>query len=343
MMMGIVLCACNNAKPTIRETATEQTQESTTQSVQMDSTQEQTSIAETEPESTEAQSLPYEDKAKTDKLKEDTVSENTLNSVEEIKVSAYEQNVNMYVTGPVNVRSGPSTKYEIVTHFAKQQEVVVTGQADTGWYQVLIDGKTAYISNHYLSKEPIEVRQEEPKQANQQQPVAKEPAKEQKKATAAGGVIMVGDSRCVQMQAAVAGGGCAWVCENSKGYNWFVEKAIPRIDPSVGKGTKIVICLGVNDPGNVQKYAEMANAKAAEWAQRGARVYFVSVNPVWENPYTTQEQVETFNRTIPPLLSGVTWIDTHSALVANGYKLKDGLHYDDATYVNIYNMIMGSI
>lgn len=157
------------------------------------------------------------------------------------------------------------------------------------------------------------------------------------------GVIMVGDSRCVQMQAAVGGGGCSWICENSKEYTWFSEVAIPKFDQYVGKGTKVVINMGVNDPEHYNQYVELVNAKAAEWAQRGAKTYFVSVNPVWENPYTDQADVDTFNANVPGMLAGVTWIDTSSWLNTNGYRLVDGLHYDDPTYVNIFNLIMGSL
>ena len=122
-----------------------------------------------------------------------------------------------------------------------------------------------------------------------------------------------------------------------------MERAIPRFDQYVGNGTKVVINLGVNDPEHYKQYVETINAKAAEWAGRGARTYLVSVNPVWENPYTTQEQVDTFNANVPGMLSGVTWIDTSSWLNANGYRLLDGLHYDAPTYVNIFNLIMGSL
>ena len=52
--------------------------------------------------------------------------------------------------------------------------------------------------------------------------------------------------------------------------------------------------MGVNDPGNYNQYAALTNQRAAQWAARGATTYFVSVNPVWENPYVTQEQVELF-------------------------------------------------
>ncbi len=157
------------------------------------------------------------------------------------------------------------------------------------------------------------------------------------------GVIFIGDSRCVQMQAAVGGGGCMWICKNSMGYDWFESYAVGQADPRVGRGTKVVICLGVNDTDHVNQYAALTNQKAAEWAQRGAKTYYVSVNPVSTNPYRTEDEVEQFNTTLPGLLSGVTWIDTHSALAGTGLHIVDGLHYDDNSYLTIFNLIMGSL
>ena len=260
------------------------------------------------------------------------------------EVTVYEQSKTMYATIALNVRRGPSTDYEVVSHLAMAQAVEVTGQAETGWYQLMVNGEPAYASHKYLSENQVQPA------APAQTPVdaqAAQPAVSAQAAPAAvaapAGVIMVGDSRCVQMQTAVGGGGCSWVCENSKEYTWFVETAIPKFDQYVGNGTKVVINMGVNDPEHYNQYVETINAKAAEWAQRGAKTYLVSVNPVWENPYTTQEQVETFNANVPGMLVGVTWIDTHSWLVTNGYRVLDGLHYDDPTYVNIFNLIMGSL
>ena len=157
------------------------------------------------------------------------------------------------------------------------------------------------------------------------------------------GILFIGDSRCVQMKEAVGGGGCSWICDNGKRYEWFRDTAIPRADAIVGKGTKVVICMGVNDPGDVYNYATLTNQKAAEWAARGAKTYYVSVNPVWENPYTTKEQVEVFNSTMPGQLSGVKWIDTYTYIQAAGCKIVDGLHYDTDTYVKIFNAIIGSL
>ena len=307
-----------------------QTKTLTMESVTSQIAESTTEIGESEQETTaeigESEQETTSEIAEVDK--KETVSENTT----EIAYTVFEEKKTMYAINPVNVRCGPNTDFKIVSYLNSQEKVEVTGQADNGWFQIMVEGKQAYISNRYLSDKMIE-----PKEAENVQ-------QKKKTQSATGGIIMVGDSRCVQMQNAVSGGGCAWVCENSKGYDWFCDTAMPRIDAAVTNGTKIVINLGVNDPGNVKKYAETVNTKAAEWSQKGATVYFVSVNPVWENPYTTEEQVTTFNSTIPSLLSpGIGWIDTHSWLITNGYRLVDGIHYDDPTYINIYNVIMGSI
>ncbi len=57
----------------------------------------------------------------------------------------------MYATETVNVRSGPGANYDKVGRFSTGDAVTVTGRASTGWFRVLIDGKTGYVSNAYLS------------------------------------------------------------------------------------------------------------------------------------------------------------------------------------------------
>lgn len=286
--------------------------------------------------------------------KEDKLEEGKKEK-EAFTVERLEKEKICYTTINLNVRKGPGTSYEVVGALKTGEEAKVTGIAENGWYQILFKDKECYASNKYLvdtkeEAEAIQKAREEAKAGEQGAAIGEQQNKEvikevpqATKAIASGGIIMIGDSRCVQMQEAVQGGGCSWICENSKGYKWLEEVAIGWADPSVGKGTKVVFCLGVNDPENVRKYAELVNAKAAEWQQRGAVVYYVSVNPVWENPYTTKEEVENFNAVMPGLLSGVIWVDTYSTLMEQGCKIVDGLHYDAATSVNIFNMIMGRI
>lgn len=256
-------------------------------------------------------------------------------------VTRFEEAKTLYATIALNIRRGPGTDYEKAGNLALADEIKALGQADNGWYFFMKNGEAVYASDAYLSETKPELP---PLVAEAPAQTAPTPQQVPAQAVAApAGVIMVGDSRCVQMQEAVGGGGCSWICENSKEYTWFIEKAIPRFDQYVGKGTKVVINMGVNDPEHYKDYVATVNAKAAEWAGRGARTYFVSVNPVWENPYTDQADVDTFNANVPGMLSGVTWIDTSSWLNANGYRLVDGLHYDAPTYVNIFNLIMGSL
>lgn len=152
------------------------------------------------------------------------------------------------------------------------------------------------------------------------------------------GIIMVGDSRFVQMHEAVGADYCTWIAESGQGYKWFEEKAIPRIDACVGNGTKILINLGVNDTRNLQKYIPLVNAKAAEWTALGATVYYASVNPVWDNRYVTTEQVEYFNQQMYNSLSPyVHWIDSYSYISTVGCKIVDGLHYNKETSQALYS------
>lgn len=157
------------------------------------------------------------------------------------------------------------------------------------------------------------------------------------------GVIFVGDSRTVQMHGAVPITAASFIAENSKGYEWFKEEAIPRIDNQVTNGSKIVINLGVNDPGNIDKYIDLVNAKTFEWTQKGATVYYATVNPVTENPYTSNDQVNYFNDKLVQGLIGVNIIDTNAYLKMTGYTLVDGLHFTDATYQNLYSYILSRL
>ncbi len=346
LVLSLLLCGCSQtAQPTGETVETEEvsvveTSVEATEEVVEEAVSEEESVTEEKVfgETTEVVSE-EETEESTDVAKEEEVEAGTIEEPKkEIVVTPLEEPKTLYATIALNVRRGPSTDYEKAGSLAMADSVMALGQADTGWYFFMMDGQAVYASDKYLS----ETKPELPPSTPVQQAPAAQQAPTQA-AVAPAGVIMVGDSRCVQMQEAVGGGGCSWICENSKEYTWFVEKAIPRFDQYVGKGTKVVINMGVNDPEHYKDYVATINAKAAEWTGRGARTYLVSVNPVWENPYTAQEDVDTFNANVPGMLSGVTWIDTSSWLTTNGYRLVDGLHYDAPTYVNIFNLIMGSL
>ena len=150
-------------------------------------------------------------------------------------------------------------------------------------------------------------------------------------------IIFVGDSRFVQMKNAVGENPYLWIAKGSQGYDWFSGEAVAQIDAAVQSGTKILINFGVNDVGNEKSYAELVNRKAAEWEEKGAEVYYASVNPVEDGRYVTEEKVEKFNEKLQEdLNSAVEWIDSFSWLMEHGYTLTDGLHFYRDTYEKLY-------
>jgi hypothetical protein len=277
---------------------------------------------------------------------------------EQFEVSMIDHVKTMYTTDSLKVRKGPSKDYDVLGILPPGYEVEVNGRDKDGWYRIIFEDEAAFVSDDYLSEEaPTPTPAALPKTEVAEAPVPEIPEAELPAIPTvtpvptvppaapvrnAAGVLMIGDSRCVMMQAAT-GGGAAWICENGKGYDWMMATAFPSADAVVGKGTKVVICLGVNDTNHAASYAAAINAKAAEWAQKGAKTYFVSVNPVWENPYTTEDKVIAFNATMAASLIGVKYVNTHDVLATTGYTMIDGLHYNDDTSKVIYNLIIGSV
>ena len=279
----------------------------------------------------------------------------------------------MYTNTGINVRRGPSTDFDKVGFLKAGTEIQITGKYKDEWYEIDYNKSKSYVSADYVVAEappaPDQAAEGAPEQAvadagaaapgdptapAENQPAAAQPAPAPAPepapapapapvVKAPAGVLLIGDSRCVMMKAATEGGGVSWICENGKGYDWMMETALPQADAIVGKGTKVVFCLGVNDPEHAWAYAREVNAKAAQWAERGASTYYVSVNPVWENPYTTEDEVKDFNTSMASSLSGVKFINTHDTLVADGYRIVDGLHYDDETSRRIFNYIIGGL
>lgn len=283
---------------------------------------------------------------KTDADHSETDDEPEEPSLPEYEVTELDEPVVMYASDSLNVRQGPSTDYEIVGFLKSGRDVTVTGQADTGWYEILYNEEKVFVSNKYLQsekpvEEPVLQASTEAESAADNQPQEPEEVKPVTEVKNVAGVIFVGDSRFVQMKSSVGDNPCTWIAESSKGYKWLNENAIARIDNCVGKGSKILINLGVNDPGNIQNYLTLVNAKAEEWTSKGATVYYASVNPVWDNPYVTEEKVKIFNSQLQGGLSGnIHYIDSHSYLESIGYKLVDGLHYNSETYQNLYAYYM---
>lgn len=131
-----------------------------------------------------------------------------------------------------------------------------------------------------------------------------------------------------------------WQAKNSMGYSWFAKSAVPGVEDLIGENTDVVILMGVNDLGNVGRYVDFMNEKAAEWKKRGARTFFVSVTPVIDakSPNAKNARIEAFNAYAVQNLRGVYYIDAYSR-IRSTFGSPDGIHFDSATYREIYRII----
>ena len=69
----------------------------------------------------------------------------------------------------LNIRSGPGTEYDVVGKAAKGTVLVVTGQADNGWYRIELEGKNGYASGKYITFEAkTDVSEQDPQEQTEQ-------------------------------------------------------------------------------------------------------------------------------------------------------------------------------
>lgn len=85
----------------------------------------------------------------------DDVTEEVAETTE--KHSVTELSATKYAKSEVNVRSGASSEYDRIGSLKTNQQVSVTGQADTGWYRIDYNGQEGYVSNNYLVDEKVVV------------------------------------------------------------------------------------------------------------------------------------------------------------------------------------------
>lgn len=57
----------------------------------------------------------------------------------------------------LNMRSGPSTDYDIVGLLSSGTEVIVTERTDNGWYKIEFSGMSGYVFADYLTKAEAEI------------------------------------------------------------------------------------------------------------------------------------------------------------------------------------------
>lgn len=153
-------------------------------------------------------------------------------------------------------------------------------------------------------------------------------------------VVYIGDSRTEGLRDVNSDSKNTFICLSSMGYDWMLSTAFPQAEPYASSGTAFVILMGVNDLYHQNSYISAINQKAAEWKKKGAVVYFASVGPVQNDPYTSNSEIESFNRALKNgLSSDVGYIDLYGELNKSGYQTVDGTHYTNAVSKNILSFI----
>ncbi len=219
--------------------------------------------------------------------------------------------------------------------------------------------RTAEAKSSYLEKDLIEeVKPEElaalgEEEAEEEMPAEEEPEPEERvieepDTTVDNFTIFVGDSRTVQMQKAVEYDSekVAFVAEARMGCDWFIQYGIWQAESLIKDGqTNIVINMGVNDVSNIERYVKAITQRADDWASRGCKVFYESVNPVRENPSSpTNAQIEEFNGIMKENLpDNAYWLDSYRFLVETGYTAADGVHYSESTYQRLYDFLLEEI
>lgn len=153
-------------------------------------------------------------------------------------------------------------------------------------------------------------------------------------------VVYIGDSRTEGLRDVNSDSKNTFICLSSMGYDWMLSTAFPQAESYASSGTAFVILMGVNDLYHQNSYISAINQKAAEWKKKGAVVYFASVGPVQNDPYTSNGEIESFNRALKNgLSSDVGYIDLYGELNKSGYQTVDGTHYTNAVSKNILSFI----
>lgn len=159
--------------------------------------------------------------------------------------------------------------------------------------------------------------------------------------------IIIGDSRVNAISKAAevndSGVSVKFIAKDAMGYDWFSSDALAALDDHLeqnkGERFKIVVCMGVNDVRNVDRYIKSYRALVEKYPLH--KFYFVSVNPVSDNKSFScnNTKINGFNTNLKAAFPD-RYIDTNTLLKKNGFKTTDGLHYTNECNVYIFNKMI---
>ena len=152
------------------------------------------------------------------------------------------------------------------------------------------------------------------------------------------GILYVGDSRTEMMADCIHEDGVSFIAKVSQGLAWLKSTAGPEMEARIKSDPNlaVVINMGVNDiyqPDNyIAYYTELKKRNP------NAHLFYMSVNPVDNDPNCSDAEVQSFNSKMQSFW-GSNYLDVYSYLKSDGYKTTDGTHYDDATSKKIHEKV----
>lgn len=160
------------------------------------------------------------------------------------------------------------------------------------------------------------------------------------------GYILIGDSRFVGMDLACditdnVTNHQYVVAKVGEGYNWFINSALSQAEDIKKTHTwiskwKYVICLGVNDLWDLDKYKDEYLSLKNDYD-----LTLVSVGPTGPSAKVSNDDVTEFNNKLRDFCdrNSISYIDYNTVISREGFTTADGLHYTDAVYKRIYSII----
>lgn len=163
-----------------------------------------------------------------------------------------------------------------------------------------------------------------------------------------GKYLIVGDSRTVGMDSAVASSEAKFIGKVSMGYSWLKSTAGTKVKQYLAGNAKlkVIFAFGINDLGNITNYISYYQALMKEYPDTD--FYFLSVNPVNEKLASskgysvTNSAIKKFNAKLKSAF-GSGYINTYTYLTKNGFSSIDGIHYTSDTYVKLYDYVVQKI
>ncbi len=164
-----------------------------------------------------------------------------------------------------------------------------------------------------------------------------------------GKYIFVGDSRILEMKNVIAPADTLYIAKVNTGYPWLQSDAGPLLEEhlKLNPNVKVVLAFGTNDLGNIESYITYYRDLIKKYPK--TEIHVLSVNPVDEKKgkecgYSIKNtQIVAFDKKLRAAFGTPVYINSYKYIKSRGVDTRDGVHYEEQVYVDLYNFITGKI